>query len=198
MRAANRCGSLALAAKYSAGRLPHVQAQISAVRATARSRGLPPLPGNCDSLGCSRQDTPITIGSHFGSRGTALRREWLPSGTGRSRRQLAQSPFVILVHRYSSTSFGGEDSGRPRASGRSATDSARRLARPSKGGGGKPQQWHVSGTAAPPPECEPDGIVPRHEYLWSGREHHFGCRRVTEDDIDFSTFQAPPCRGCLP
>ena len=26
---------------------------------------------------------PITVGSHIGSRGTALWRDWLPSGTGR-------------------------------------------------------------------------------------------------------------------
>jgi hypothetical protein len=51
-----------------------------------RSRGLPALPRTCDSLTCSRQDTPITVGSHFGSRRTALQPDRLPSGTGRSAR----------------------------------------------------------------------------------------------------------------
>ena len=42
------------------------------------------MAGNCGSLTCSRQDTPITVGSHFGSRRTALQRDQLPSGIGRS------------------------------------------------------------------------------------------------------------------
>ena len=42
------------------------------------------MPGNCDSLTCSREDGAITVGSHFGSRRTALQRDWLPSGIGRS------------------------------------------------------------------------------------------------------------------
>ena len=65
-------------------RQPRVHSQISVVKVTARSSGLPALPGNCDSLTCSRQDKPITVGSHFGPRRTALQRDWLPSGIGRS------------------------------------------------------------------------------------------------------------------
>ena len=64
--------------------LPRVHSQISAAKVTARSRGRPALPGNSDSHTCSRQDTPITVGSHFGSRRTALQRDRLPSGIGRS------------------------------------------------------------------------------------------------------------------
>ena len=64
--------------------MPRVHSQIPAVKVTARSSGQPALPGNCDSLTCSRQDTPLTVGSHFGSRRTGLQRDWLPSGIGRS------------------------------------------------------------------------------------------------------------------
>ena len=42
------------------------------------------MAGNCDSLTCSREDGAITVGSHVGSRRTALQRDWLPSGIGRS------------------------------------------------------------------------------------------------------------------
>ncbi len=71
-------------AKYGFGDLPRAHSQIAAVKVTARSRGLPTLAGNCDSLTYSREDTAITVGSHFGSRRTAFQRDWLPSGIGRS------------------------------------------------------------------------------------------------------------------
>jgi hypothetical protein len=64
------------------GDLPRVHSQISVVKVTARSRGLPTLACNCDSLTCSREDSAITVGSHFGSRRTALQRDRLPSGIG--------------------------------------------------------------------------------------------------------------------
>jgi hypothetical protein len=64
------------------GDLPRVHSQISVVKVTARSRGLLTLACNCDSLTCSREDSAITVGSHFGSRRTALQRDRLPSGIG--------------------------------------------------------------------------------------------------------------------
>jgi len=47
-------------------------------------------------------------------------------------RLFAQRPPVILIHRNPSTSFGGDDSGRPSSSGKSLTEADSRRARPSR------------------------------------------------------------------
>src|SRR5260370_89492 len=60
----------------------------------------------------------------------------------------AQVPRAILVHRNSSTSFGGDDSGRPRSSGRSLTEAASRRASPSRAAADRRSSLTY---AAPPP-----------------------------------------------
>src|SRR5260370_15559377 len=59
-----------------------------------------------------------------------------------------QVPRAILVHRTSSTSFGGDDWGRPRSSGRSPTEAASRRASPSSAAADRRSSLTY---AAPPP-----------------------------------------------